>query len=341
MTKTKSNSHNKQYIYKMRGCSKTMRSGKRTRKNRLGGGLVLSGDFNNLAYPYNGPITPNPFLAPTNIKGGYKCPEGTNQSTPFDLGIVTTSNVNGVNPLYPNTGPPFNGFNFLNPITNQRGGNCGCGISGPTMSGGAKNKKTQNKHHSTSCNCKKCNHKHHSITCNCNMCKNKDHRIGCRCSLCKIKLGGGHMSGGGGCSTSNNGIPYPNGLVGKPYANPTNLPGANQIPGDANYYKLNTYNNDVSRQMVDVGANPPFLGFFGLGGGKGRKSHKKMTKTKKQRGGTLSNFLGQDLINFGRQVGFGFGSAYNALNGYSAPTNPLPWKGQLPNTANLNTIKHL
>ena len=334
MPKSKQNKNHKQNIYRMRGCSKN------TKKSYFGG-TKLAGDFNNLAYPYNGPITPNPFLAPTNIKGGYKCPEGTNQSTPFDLGIVTTSNVNGVNPLYPNTGPPFNGFNFLNPITNQRGGNCGCGISGPTMFGGARHKKMQNKHHSTSCNCKKCNHKHHSITCNCNMCKNKDHRIGCRCSLCKIKLGGGQMSGGGGCSTSNNGIPYPNGLVGKPYANPTNLPGANHIPGDANFYKLNTYKNDVSRQMVDVGANPPFLGFFGLGGGKGRKSHKKMTKTKKQRGGTLSNFLGQDLINLGRQVGFGIGSAYNALNGYSAPTNPLPWKGQLPNTPNLNTIKHL
>jgi hypothetical protein len=95
--------------------------------------------------------------------------------------------------------------------------------------------------------------------------------------------------------------------------------------------------------MVDVGANPPFLGFFGLGGGKGRKTQKKMTMTKrrKQCGGTLSNFLGQDLINLGRQIGFGMGSAYNALNGYSAPTNPLPWKDQLPNTVNLNTIKKL
>ena len=313
MKKSKQNKHHKQNIYRMRGCSKNT-------KKSYSGGTKLAGDFNDLAYPYKGPITPNPFLAPTNFKGGYKCPQGSPPQTPFNLGIVTTSNVNGANPLYPNTGPPFNGFNFLNPITNQRGGNCGCGITPPSMSGGARNKKTHNNNH--------------SITCNCSTCKHKHHRDGCRCSSCKIK--NREMSGGGGCSTSNNGIPYPNGLVGKPYVNQSNLPGANHIPGDANFYKLNTYNNDVSRQMVDVGANRPFLGYFGLGG-KRRKHH----KTKKQRGGALSNFLGQDLINFGRQLGFGVGSAYNALNGYTAPTNPLPWKDQLPNTVNLNTIKHL
>jgi len=321
MTKSKKNKNHKQNIYRMRGCSKN------TRKS-YNGGTNLAGDFTNLGYPYKGPITHNPFLAPTNIKGGYKCPEGTTPQIPSNLGIVTTSNVNGANPLYPNTGPPFNGFNFLNPITNQRGGDCGCGIAAPTMSGGSRKK---NMHH-----------KHHSITCTCGSCKHKQHRVGCRCSLCKMKHGS-NMLGGGGCSTSNNGIPYPNGLVGRGYENPNNLPGANHIPGDANFYKLNDYNNDVSRQMVDVGANPPFLGFLGLGGGKGRKNHKKMTMTKrrKQRGGTLTNFLGQDLINLGRQIGFGMGSAYNALNGYSAPTNPLPWKDQLPNTVNLNTIKNL
>lgn len=334
MPKSKQNKNHKQNIYRMRGCSKN------TKKSYFGG-TKLAGDFTNLAYPYNGPITPNPFLAVTNIKGGYKCPEGTTPQTPPNLGIVTTSNVNGANPLYPNTGPPFNGFNFLNPITNQRGGNCNCGISAPSMTGGARRKKMHM--HKNGCSCSECKHKHHSITCSCASCKHKKHRDGCRCSLCKMKHGN-DMSGGGGCSTSNNGIPYPNGLVGKPFENPTNLPGANHIPGDANFYKLNTYNNDVSRQMVDVGANRPFLGFFGLGGGgKSRKSHKKMaiTKKRKQRGGTLSNFLGQDLINLGRQIGFGMGSAYNALNGYSAPTNPLPWKDQLPNTVNLHTIKNL
>jgi hypothetical protein len=76
--------------------------------------------------------------------------------------------------------------------------------------------------------------------------------------------------------------------------------------------------------MVDVGANPPFLN-----GGKRRQ-----TRQRRQRGG--SNFMGQDLINLGRQFQFGLGSAYNALAGYSAPVNPLPWKDQLPSRMPLN-----
>jgi hypothetical protein len=92
------------------------------------------------------------------------------------------------------------------------------------------------------------------------------------------------------------------------------------IPGNSIYIENNTYNNDISRKMVDVGANPPFL--------KGGK--------RKQKGGTLSNFMGQDLINLGRQFQFGVGSAYNALAGYAAPTNPLPWKGQFPTKTPFN-----
>jgi hypothetical protein len=303
MKNIKKSRRHKQKIYKMRGCSKKICNHNNTRKNYfgLGGkGSALGGDFDNLAFPYTGPIRPNPSLAITQqqlnnytAKGGYKGAPGTAPLFPPNSGIVTTSNVNGANPLYPNTGPPFNGFNFLNPITNQRGGDCGCGVNGPPMSGGSK------------------------------------HRNGCRCSVCKSK--NRKMSGGSGCSTSNNGIPYPNGLVGNSYDNPSNLPGANYIPGDANFYKMNSYSPvDISRQMLDIGANRPFLGFKG---GKG--------KTKKRSGGGFSNFLGQDFVNLGRQFGFGIGSAYNALTGYPAPTNPLPWKDQLPNTANLNTIKHL
>jgi len=303
--------HKQQKIYKMRGCSNKCSSSRHKHAHRhLGGNnsiiagqsKAIGADFN-LAYPYNGPVVRNDALAYTG-KGGYKS-ENALFPEPSNLAVVTTSNVNGVNPLYPNTGPPLNGFNFLNPVNQQSGGNCdcggmslmkggGCGCGGlPFMSGGNKNSNT---------------HKH---------------RDGCKCSTCKMNSKS-MMSGGGGCSTGNNGIPYPNGLVGKPYVNSSNLPGANGIPGDANYYSNNTYNNDISRQMVDVGANPPFLGFLGLKGG---RKHTK--KNRKQRGGTLSNFLGQDLINLGRQLGHGVGTAFNALNGYHAPVNPLPWKGQL------------
>jgi len=302
--------HKHQKMYKMKGCSnKFMHSKRRHSHSHLGGNnstiagplKAIGGDFN-LAYPYNGPIVRNDALAYTG-KGGYKS-ENPLFPEPSNLAVVTTSNVNGANPLYPNTGPPLNGFNFLNPLNQQRGGSCGCGGL-PFMRGGARRTSRSS---------------------------SSKHRDGCKCSTCKMNTKT-MMSGGGGCATGNNGIPYPNGLVGAPYVNSSNLPGANGIPGDANYYSNNTYNNDVSRQMIDVGANPPFLGFLGLKGGRRRhtskhtKTHTK--KNRKQRGGSLSNFLGQDLINLGRQLGHGVGSTFNALNGYPAYANPLPWKDQL------------
>jgi hypothetical protein len=297
--RTKRNKHQK--VYKMRGCSNK----KRDMRNYLGGNnspviavqsKAVGADYN-LAYPYNGPVAHNTALAYTG-KGGYKSnnplfPE------PSNLGIVTTSNPNGINPLYPNTGPPIGGFNFLNPVNQQRGGTCGCGGL-PFMSGGSTRKHKYHKYH-RHCICSKCKRRSKSI-----------------------------MRGGGGCATTNNGIPYPNGLVGAAYTNPANLPGANGIPGDANYYSNNTYNNDVSRQMVDVGANPPFLGFSLFKGGKRNKPRFNHTKKyRKQRGGNFTNFLSQDLINLGRQIGHGVGSTFNALNGYPVSSNPLPWKDQL------------
>ena len=71
--------------------------------------------------------------------------------------------------------------------------------------------------------------------------------------------------------------------------------------------------------MVATGANPP----FSVGGTR---------KTRKQKGGIMSNFLGQDLVNLGRQFQYNVGSTYNALNGYQAPVSPLPWKDQMVST---------
>jgi len=240
MTKKASRKHQK--MYKMKGCSKT-------RKNYLGGG------DNNLAYPSNNvPKAPNPFLA-YNGKGG--------------------SNLSAA---YPNQGPPSDGFNFLNPLGSQRGGNCGCGL--PLMSGGS-------------------------------MVAGGKHRRGCKCSICKAKKG--KMRGGA------------DGLVGKPWTPAiSGWPGVDGIDGGRNHLANNNYHTDISRQMVATGANRP----FSVGGGK-----------RKQKGGTLSNFIGQDLVNLGRQFQFGLGSAYNALSGYPAPTNPMPWKGQLPRSIDIGTLK--
>jgi len=195
----------------------------------------------------------------------------------------------------PNQGPPPGGFNFLNQQGNQRGGSCGCGL--PFMSGGT------------------------CASCTAPLMSGGNHRSGCKCSVCKGKQSGG-----------NPGIPYPNGLAGSPWTPAiSGWPGVDGVQGGRNYLAPNNYHTDISRQMIDVGANPPFT----VGGKRGRKAK----KTKKQRGGALSNFLTQDLINLGRQVQFGMGSAYNALSGYAAPVNPMPWKGHLPNTPSLSTMR--
>lgn len=148
----------------------------------------------------------------------------------------------------------------------------------------------------------------------------KHHRVGCKCSSCKMK--GGEVLKGG-----NKGIPYPDGLVGSPMTSqPSGWPGVDGVQGGRNYIAPNNYHTDVQTAMISTGAQPP----FSIGGSR---------KSRKQKGGTLSNFMAQDLINLGRQINFGLGSAYNALAGYSAPTNPLPWKGQLPNTPTLASMQ--
>jgi hypothetical protein len=303
MGKKTSSRHQK--VYKMKGCST------KTRKNYLGGSADI-----NLAYPGNNvPTVPNPFLAYTgkesyNGKGGSSC---GGYLTP---NLSIPSNTNGVDKTVPNTGPtPISPATpFLNPIGPQRGGSCGCGI--PVMSGGS---------------CSSCtaplmsggrNKKGGCGTCGGGlMIGGTRHRLACKCTSCKSKRGG-NMKGG------NPGIPYPDGLVGKPWTpSISGWPGVDGIQGDRNYLALNNYHSDPQTAMIYTGANPP----FSIGGSKGR--------TRKQRGGTLSNFFTQDLINLGRQFQFGVGSAYNALAGYSSPVNPMPWKDQLPNTANLNTLK--
>jgi hypothetical protein len=292
-------SKNRQRVYKMKGCSK------KNRKFFLGGS-------DNLAYPYSGPTIPPP-LAYTG-KGGAVS------------GTTIPINTNAANPALPNTGPTPMSQNWIgSQVINggsskaMKGGNCGCGI--PVMSGG-----------------------------NCMSCQNPLMKGGCCGESQTMAMKGGNC--GPLCATGfmvagkkgkkramkggNPGIPYPNGLVGKPWTPAIGgWPGVDGISGGRNYLENNSYNTDISRQMVSPGANPPFL----TGGKKHRKSRSRMGKTRKQRGGTLSNFLGQDLINLGRQFQFGLGSTYNALAGYPAPVNPMPWKDQLVRTPNLSSIK--
>jgi hypothetical protein len=204
-----------------------------------------------------------------------------------------------INSAYPNTGPPVQPNTIFNNASPQKGGTCG-GTCSPIMRGGG-------------CGCGLMKGGKRMKGGFCPLCSvgfmvgGKRHRVGCKCSQCKKKS----MKGG------NPGIPYPDGLVGSSWTpSVEGWPGVDGIPGDRNYYAQNMYHSDPQTAMKNVGPNPPFLS-----GGK-----------KNLKGGVLSNWPGQDLLNLGRQFQFGIGTAYNALAGYQAPTNPLPWKGQFPNT---------
>jgi hypothetical protein len=127
----------------------------------------------------------------------------------------------------------------------------------------------------------------------------------------------------GGNRSQKGGTWAPQGLIGEPWkSSPADWPGVN---GSRNYLEYNQFiNGDPQTSMISLGSNPPFL----TGGKKSRSS-----KRRKQKGGALSNFLLQDFINLGRQTQFNLGSAYNGINGYSAPINPLPWKDQMLNSS--------
>jgi hypothetical protein len=145
----------------------------------------------------------------------------------------------------------------------------------------------------------------------------------CGCSL----LSGGKKQNGGKTID-------PQGLLGQPWGvTPAKWPGVDGISGNRNYLPYNNLKVDPKTALISVGPNPPFL----FGGRKKRVN--RGTKKRRQRGGNISNFISQDLVNLGRQVQLGFGTAYNGLNGYPAPRPVLPWQGQLVNTPNLNTIK--
>lgn len=149
--------------------------------------------------------------------------------------------------------------------------------------------------------------------CGCGLFGGGAHRVGCKCSECAKKI-----QGGGGSA-----------LVGEPFSasHLNQLPGVDGIDGNRNYFPLNTYPTDVSRQTV-----------VSLQGGRRRRiKHKR----KKGGGGSLTSLLPQDLVNLGRQFQFGVGSAYNALAGVAPPVNPLPWKDQLPDVSSMTQARQL
>ena len=116
--------------------------------------------------------------------------------------------------------------------------------------------------------------------------------------------------------------PIPGPFVGQAWSpSIANWPGVNGIGGDSNYLENNLYKGLDPQTMMK------------LGGSKRRKGQK--GRKGSLRGGGL---IPQDMVNLGRDVSFNFKSAYNALNGYNAPINSLPYKDQLSGSMSANRI---
>lgn len=157
---------------------------------------------------------------------------------------------------------------------------------------------------------------------------------------------------GGGCGGNNTLPAVPNGLLGKAWSPSVgSWPGVDGNPNNSNHLGYNTYDNDISRQMKDVGAAYPYT--YMKGGkkrsntkhtlrnikrmsknvrknksNKNRHSRKNKNKHGKKKGGGINNYLIQDFVNLGRNVKYNMSSTWNALNGYDAPVNPNPWEDQ-------------
>jgi len=134
----------------------------------------------------------------------------------------------------------------------------------------------------------------------------------------------GQTTRGGGITGA--GTSYANGLVGSSWSGNSNTwPGVSGGGGDSNHLSLNTYTNDISRDMQSIGANYPHNGMLHGGRHRGR-AHKRGKSGRVHRGGGL---IPQNLVNVGRNFMYNMGVGNNAVNGYASPVNPMPYEGQL------------
>jgi hypothetical protein len=166
------------------------------------------------------------------------------------------------------------------------------------------------------------------------------HRLGKTCSKC-LRIGS-MMKGGSCTSCSNNMLPVPGQSGGNNFYKPaapipgpfvgqswdppySKWPGVDGVSNNRNYLAYNNYPTDPQTAMT-------------LEGGSRNRRSKSKSKSRSKRGGL--SFLPQDFVNLGRDIGYNLGSAYNALNGYEAPVNPLPYKDQLMGSR-LNSMRSL
>ena len=152
-----------------------------------------------------------------------------------------------------------------------------------------------------------------------------------------IPIPGVGQNGGSGIN------PIPGPFTGSPWT-ANQWPAQSGIGGDNNYLSSisNVITKDPQTQMLmsNSGYNNKSSMVGGIrrmavGGYRYNKKKKRISsasKTKSIKGGAL---IPQDLVNLGSSFTFDLKSAYNSLNGYTAPVNPLPYKDQLTNNNKL------
>lgn len=126
-------------------------------------------------------------------------------------------------------------------------------------------------------------------------------------------------------------------LIGTPWtANISTWPGVAGNDGQSNFFSLNKYTpfspETQMGQERDGSIFPPEnVKYLVRGGKRSVKSKSKRTRKHKMykkilKGGT--GIFSQDLLNTGRSIQYGLGSAYNTLLGYPTPINPQPYSDQ-------------
>jgi len=126
--------------------------------------------------------------------------------------------------------------------------------------------------------------------------------------------------------------PIPGPFVGSSWGGSSvnDWPGVNGISGDKNYNASYNTNNNIIVKDPQLQMSMNDAGYKTMNSKVGGYTYKKgktaSSNSNSIKGGGL---VPQDLVNLGRDFSFNLKSAYNAFNGYNAPTNPLPYKDQL------------
>lgn len=145
---------------------------------------------------------------------------------------------------------------------------------------------------------------------------------GTTCSSCgQMPVVPSNMSGGSNFYKPAGPMPGP--TVGSAWTG-KELPGMDGIGSNRNYLGPYNTNNDPQQQMSMNDSGYKTMNSM-VGGYTYNKKQSSSPSSSKKGGGLVP----QDLVNLGRDFGYNFKTAYNAINGYKAPVDPSPYKGQL------------